>query len=401
MRPVLPASREKGTVAIAVAFSLVALLGFLGLVVDLGRLYVMKAELYNAADACALAAAYELSGDADALVRAENAGMAIGARNSVNFQSTPVAIEAADIRFSNALSPNSGYLTRAEGAPADARYAMCTLNLPNVPMTVARLLGIGDQAVGARAVATLAPAQTSCALPMGVCLQGAGPGFGMTPGDWLQARFDAGGGSTGSFNWIDFTPPQGGANEVGEMLTGTGTCNTGTSSQVGQTGILGNAAARAWNTRFGLYQGGQSGPESAPPDFTGYAYTPTNWPSQRNALPDFLANRRSVNAPYQGNAQTGLAISGGYRAITAAEHASHGASRRLAVAPIVDCAAWASSQTVAIQGYACVLMLHPIGSPQDNVLLEYVGRADDPSTPCATSGLAGGSHGPLVPVLVQ
>jgi hypothetical protein len=68
---------------------------------------------------------------------------------------------------------------------------------------------------------------------------------------------------------------------------------------------------------------------------------------------------------------------------------------------MVDCAGWASSQTVPVQAYACVLMLHPIGSPGDDVYLEYVGPANDPASPCKTSGLAGGAFGPLVPVLVQ
>ena len=54
-----------------------------------------------------------------------------------------------------------------------------------------------------------------------------------------------------------------------------------------------------------------------------------------------------------------------------------------------------------ILSYACILMLHPIGSPGDTVIMEYVGSASDPASPCSTSGLAGGTTGPLVPVLVQ
>jgi hypothetical protein len=46
-------------------------------------------------------------------------------------------------------------------------------------------------------------------------------------------------------------------------------------------------------------------------------------------------------------------------------------------------------------------MLHPIGAPGDVVSMEYVGLASDPGSPCATSGLGGGTFGPLVPVLTQ
>jgi len=39
------------------------LIAFLGMTVDLGRLFITKTELSNAADACALAAAAELTGE--------------------------------------------------------------------------------------------------------------------------------------------------------------------------------------------------------------------------------------------------------------------------------------------------------------------------------------------------
>jgi Flp pilus assembly protein TadG len=398
--------RQRGAIGIMVALSAVVLLGFLGVVIDLGRLHVMKTELQNAADACALAAAFELDGNAGALTRAENAGIAVGTRNQVNFQSAAVAVTAADIRFSTTLSAgggsNSNYLTQAAGAPADSKYVMCTLTLPGVPMTLTSLLGSGAQTVAGQAVATLAPAQSSCAIPLGVCTVGAGPTYGMSPGQWVSGRFDAGGGLTGSYNWIDFSPPAGGQSELAALLTGSGSCATTTSSTVGEAGVMGNAAAKAWNSRFGLYQNGAGNPQlgTAPPDFTGYSYTETSWPAQSNALPDFM-NRRQSHAPYQGNASTGLDIGAAYNTSSAAQHASGGASRRLAVAPVVDCGGWASSQTVPIVAYACVLMLHPIGSVSDIVRMEFVGMANEPGSPCSTSGLAGGSFGPLVPVLVQ
>jgi len=384
------------------------LLGFLGVVLDLGRILVVRTELQNAADACALAAAYELDGNASALTRAENAGIAIGTRNSMVFQSTPVSVTAADISFSPMLSgaggSNAVYVTQAGGATsATAKYAMCTLTRAGLPMTLMALLGAGAKTVSAQAVATMAPSQSSCAIPLGVCAAASGPSFGLAPGQWISGRFDAGGGLTGSFNWIDFTPPSGGQSELAALMTGQGSCAIQTGQNVGQTGVMGNAAAKAWNSRFGLYQGGGGNPgiSTAPPDFTGYAYTDTSWPAQANALPDFLDVERVAHNTYQGNAATGLSLSGAYSAATPAQLAASGASRRLSVAPIIDCSGFGSSQTVPIIGYACVLMLHPIGSPSDIVRMEYVGRADTPGSPCLTSGLAGGSFGPKVPVLVQ
>jgi len=192
-------SRQRGAIALMVVLSLVALLAFLGVVLDLGRLLIVKTELQNAADACALAAAYELDGNASALTRAENAGITIGTRNSMVFQSTPVSITAADISFSPVLSgpggSNSVYLTQAGGAvAATAKYAMCTLSRAGLPMTLMAMMGSGPQNVSAQAVATMAPSQSSCAIPLGVCSQGSGPSFGLAPGQWISGRFDAGGG---------------------------------------------------------------------------------------------------------------------------------------------------------------------------------------------------------------
>jgi hypothetical protein len=75
----------------------------------------------------------------------------------------------------------------------------------------------------------------------------------------------------------------------------------------------------------------------------------------------------------------------------------------LVTVPVVDCSAWAASnpQQVPVLGYACVLILHPMTQDADEVWLEYRGASNDPSSPCSTSGLAGGTAGPLVPALVH
>jgi len=399
--------RQRGAVAVATALSVVVLVGLLGVVIDLGRIFIVKTELQNAADACALAAALELDGNANALTRAENAGITVATRNTVHFQSEAVVATAANVRFSTTLSgpggDNSVYLTQADGAAPSSTYVMCTLTRPGLAMTLASIIGASATSVAGRAVATIAPAQTACAIPLGVCQKGTPPTYGFAPGEWISGRFDAGGGMTGSFNWIDFSPPAGGQSELAGLLAGQGTCNTNVTTEIGESGIMGNAAARAWNSRFGLYQGGGGNPQlnTAPPDFTGYAYTPLSWPSQSNALPHFLSPSRVGNSSYQGNDATGLSISNAYTVASPSDHATYGANRRLGIAPVVDCAGWTSSPTVPLLGYVCVLMLHPIGSPGDTVQMEYVGSASDPASPCATSGLAGGTTGPLVPVLVQ
>jgi hypothetical protein len=268
--------------------------------------------------------------------------------------------------------------------------------------------------VGAWATATQKSAQISCALPIGACMLPGGtpsnPYAGLVVGQWLSSKLSAS--ATGSFDWIDFTPPGGGAQELADIIKGQGQCNLSAAGQM--VGEQGNKASldKAWNTRFGLYHGSDDA-TTAPPDFTGYAYTPTNWPSKFNVfagtsttgVPNFQTTRAS-HMPYQGGSAAGLSLlppGNGYSNSSSSDLANRGADRRLVTVPVVDCSAWAASnpQQVPVLGYACVLILHPMTQDADEVWLEYRGASNDPSSPCSTSGLAGGTAGPLVPALVH
>src|SRR5688572_33349528 len=111
------ASRQKGAVLVLVGISIAVLIGFLGIVVDLGRLFVTKTELQSAMDACALAAAGELKPgvippDTQAIARAISAGITAGTRNRADLQSAAASVTAANIYFSDRLSDNSTTLDR-------------------------------------------------------------------------------------------------------------------------------------------------------------------------------------------------------------------------------------------------------------------------------------------------
>jgi hypothetical protein len=112
----------------------------------------------------------------------------------------------------------------------------------------------------------------------------------------------------------------------------------------------------------------------------------------------------TVDTISSGNAISGLSVNNSYRVSThgmSGEHRMSGADRRVTTAPVVDCSQWATSQTVPIIDWACVLMLHPISSPGDIVRMEFLGSASVLGSPCTTYGIAGGTAGPLVPVLVH
>jgi len=418
-------AHQRGVIAIIVAISLAVLVGFVGLALDVGHLFITKTELQDAADACALAASRELTCDpaagpcaASYLENSENAGIAVAARNRVGFQRTAIAIAPADVRFSTTFTPNANYLSRTGGANVASRFVMCIARRNGIAPWFMQVVGAGNHNVDAFAVATLAPSQTNCAMPIGLCKLPAGtvanPFAGMTVGQWMTSKLSES--ATGSFDWVDFTPPGGGASELANIIKGTGQCNLPPSgSQVGEQGNI-ESLGTAWNTRFGLYKGSEN-IASAPPDYTGYAYTPTSWPEKFNAFagtsvtgyPNYQSS--SVQRlPYQGDAQSGLSMQGGYRYSTQAQLISSGTDRRLNTVPIVDCDAWVNNnpQTVPVLGYACVLLLHPMAKDNgpnagEEVWMEYRGASTDPSSPCATAGVVGGpgSAGPLVPALVQ
>lgn len=405
--------RQQGAIIITVALSLLFLLGFMGIALDFGRLFVTKTELQTAVDSCSLAAAQELDTASDALSRAVSAGQAAGNLNRVQFQSGSAGIPGSYITFLDAnYQETSNYL--------EAKYAKCRHAQTGIVPWLLQAVGAfsgnsvysNNLTVAAVAVATRAPAQTGCAIPVQINPKNTvKPDYGFTKGEWIPTVYDensAGNDVTpGHFGWANLDESAN-ADELKNELQGSGHCNLRTGAEVNTPGAKFSASV-AWNTRFGLYKQGGGNPSvtTAAPDLTGYSYTATNWPGKANAITDFLAKRAdhrsygdladSVNA---GDTITGLNIKGGYKDAEMATHAagpnalaSWGGNRRLVLAPFVVGG--------KIDGWACVLMLHPIDSNKTTVYLEYIANASTSESKCTTNGLPGGETGPLVPVLVQ
>ena len=405
-------SRQKGAVIITVAMALLFLLGFMGLAMDFGHLFVVKTELQTAADSCALAATQELDNASDSITRATSAGMTVGNLNNVNFQGANAGFLAADITFSSALN---GTYSRTEPV-ATANYVKCEKTrggmLPWLMQAMSAFSGNAvyrqPQSVFALAVASRVPSQTNCQLPIGVCRKPAGT---YQAGEWIEGAANASGSVSGQFRWLDFTGNGGGARELKDVLRGEGQCNLpGDDTLVGKPGNNGSAAA-AYNTRFGIYGGGYSSPAEGRPDLTGYAWylkDPITQPPYPNKYPTFVT-KRTTFASYQGDRTPpdtiglntiGTIYSGLLRDV--------GANRRIVPVPIIDCAAFdslGSTGTINVDSVACVLLLHPIApgaGPGAKMWLEYRSAAADASnSPCSTFGLAGGSGGTLTPTLVR
>ena len=405
---------QKGGVAIIVALSLPVLIGMAGLALDLGKLYVTKTELQNAADACALAAAVELDGTASQFTIAESRGIAVGKLNKSFFQSAAVGFAVDDaVRFSTTL--NGSYLTKSAavgaGTPADYKFVECSVNradVPNYLMPVLGVLGLNVAStsdVAAAAVASNRPGQLTCALPIGLCDTQVTPS---TPvGTWLkgiqknQGSANTGETFSGYFKWIDFSGGGGGNRELKDVLTGFKDCNINSvpNFEVGEFGLR-SGAEPSYNTRFGLYA---QEAKDGPPDFSGYAYNKTTFTAAFNAYPDYVADKRPNNRKYQGDNITNLDTKPGLKTtLEPSELKNQGSNRRVAVAPVINC------NTKIVQRYACVFLLHPMNTgtvkkgADDKMYLEYLGDAKN-AGPCSQIGLAGASNGigPRVSALVQ
>ncbi|MDH5538587.1 MAG: pilus assembly protein TadG-related protein [Rhizobacter sp.] len=408
--------KQRGAIAIIVGLSMVAMIGFAGLALDGGRLYLTKTELQNAADACALAAATELTGAPNIPVGnftiAQNAGLLVAEQNRVGFQGTAINQANVTVQFGTSLT-SGAWLTAAANPPGTSRYVRCTIPQAGITPWFMQVLGFGTATVVSAATASLVPSQASCnGIPLAMCAAGSAPSFGLTPGQWYSGGFSNQDNLTGSFNWVDYSPPAGGASELAGLLTGSGACLTNVGSQVGNPGNIGSIR-KQWNTRFGVYSPDiNPNAAGAPvPDRSGYAYRAANWPSQANALNNFLNTQRPANQPYgvpgvaNGNTITGLSVSPpSSTVLQAGQLAARGINRRIASAPIVDCAGLTGSQTVPILEYACMLMLHPIDNdPALTIYMEFIGLSSAANSPCASLGIPGGpgSSGPAVPGLVQ
>jgi Flp pilus assembly protein TadG len=388
--------RQRGVVAVAFILLFSLLLGFAGLAVDAGRLYISKTELQNSADSCALAAAGALTGvSANQLIAAEDFGIAAGTRNLVGMQAVAVTIgRDRDIAFSDAL--DGAYQTRsAVGNPTQMRFARCTLTEAGIPTILLQVIsgisgqGTGPSTIRASAIASLAHGPTACPLPIPVCSSGFA---GKSVGDWILVQNQP---------WVAFSEHDQNR-DLEALLTGSGQCGVRPTESVRASGER-DSILQAWNTRFGIYRPGGPAYADARPDRTGWVYDPTLFPARFNAFPDYRDKVESSDPTrqrHQRNADYRLRNPNRW---AADEQFDAGTKyRRLVTAPIVDCGELVHQPT-RIQGFACILMLNPAFRPGDPIWLEYRGSADDPLSGCVTIGAPGGpaATGPGRPTLVQ
>lgn len=425
--------RQHGAIIITVCLLMLFLLGFIGFALDFGKLFVVKSELQTAMDSCALAAAQELDGNPSAtpptaIDRARNAGRTAGNLNRVYFQSGNWSgqngqgqLVDAEITFRDATYTSTI-------VPASARYAQCQHTRSDVRMWLLQAMGAfsrnradfpSTRSVMASAVATRASAQSSCPVPIALAPKPGGTranNYLLQVGEWVKVIGSRTPGS-GEIGWYNLDGSTS-ARAAKDQLEG-GTCG----NKVGDTlGTPGNKTAldTVWNYRFGIYKN-SGDPSVNHPDFSGYAYTATNW---KNAVPQnawsgtkaagsdaTAANFITKRAAFASFDDGGTNLRDGSRIVFGdsnklnsfqklatpsgtGQHSQFGADRRLVIVPVID-----TSRRVT--DYLCFFMLHPLSGPNDDASIEFRGNAGANNSPCTTNGQVGGSAGPLVPVLVR
>ncbi len=148
---------ERGVSLAFVAISMVVVLGFAALAIDVGMLYTAKGQAQNAADSGALAGAGNLLVNPNDAVDATN--VAVSFTNTHSVVNEPVAVGAADV----AVTLDDSACPAVSPAPGPC--VTVTVN-HTVPTFFARVLGFDTVAIQADATAQVGPAnQTSCLKP--------------------------------------------------------------------------------------------------------------------------------------------------------------------------------------------------------------------------------------------
>jgi Flp pilus assembly protein TadG len=143
---------ERGSVLAMTALSMFALLLAGGLAIDISHFYTAKAELQNAADAAALAAASQINSTSGGIESAVNE--ATKALNKYDFKNV-VTIAASDVTFGSNLNGSYVDMATAMSNPTSIRFAKVTLSPKPVSATLSALVIPQTKNISATATAGL------------------------------------------------------------------------------------------------------------------------------------------------------------------------------------------------------------------------------------------------------
>jgi Flp pilus assembly protein TadG len=296
---------EEGVIAVLMALCMIVLLGFTALVVDAGLLFVDRTQLQKAADAAALAGAYDLwPGD--------------GSHNST---ATNTAADAATLAQSNGVNPTQT-VSSASSCPVavtcwvgaqggqsatvyDAGDAWKVTIARRVPLVFAPVLGIPAGTVQVSAVALNSPLSScdaACILPYAVW---GGNNTQNNPGppNWLSSDANA---WCSGVQWTDTN---------GDTQTGAAPCSTPPNSDADWTVPGGETQ---YNYQYLCEKASTCGYSGPPPPTTTIVYRDNSynsdvvWPD-----PNKCANNKQAPCSANWDRNSSTAFNGFFNNISA------------------------------------------------------------------------------------
>ena len=291
-------TNETGSISIMTAIFAVVLMVMVGLTIDISRIYMVRSELQNAADAAALTAARELNGGSGGIDDAVNQATNVIANNQ-GLQ-TKIDVNIATIEFAENLDDNP-YMSAAaaKADPADIRFVRVTTETTSTTILFAvRALGethtesrsaVAGKSVELASLCDFFPAAVGLDIPK------------PPPGTLMTLKFAQGTGTTANIHDMDYivldVPCITGNGEVetAKLAAGEPCACAGLGDNINMTpssnfGNGGRAVGDGMNTRFGTYANGYANSLNA-----------SSYPSDTNTSTSITHDQYVNSNPTAGN----------------------------------------------------------------------------------------------------
>lgn len=392
-----PRFKQRGVALPLVAAALLALLAVVGLALDSSHALANKTRLQNFVDASALAAAKVVNDTSDTAQATAAAFSMLGLNGDGDgnheFKDAYDAGEiSVTVQYSETLNPF------APGALAGPYVRVIATNF-DIQTTLSRVLGIDEIPVAASAVAGPSPRiDNACDIaPLVVCADDISQPFYGFQEDTLRVlkpqpgqHDDVG---PGNYKLLRLDCGAGGACVRENMAGSYDQCLAEADTVETEPGVTAGPTSQGFNTRFGMYGGGDVTPEEYPPDVV--TLTPD---------PPLTSDGAASPTIFQGGStvQVGSDINYNYaNYINDSQNGPHqnpvpyGAyARRVMAMPVADCSGDETGQsTLAVEGFACFFMLQPIsGGPEKEIFGQFVTECEAAGVPGAAPGAGPGPY---------
>ncbi|MFL6253686.1 MAG: pilus assembly protein TadG-related protein [Pyrinomonadaceae bacterium] len=276
------ANGQRGSVLAISALGMLALILAAGLCVDISHLYVVKAELQNAADASSLAGASALNSSPAGITAATD--RAVEVMNNYEFNKTGVTVTRADVKF--AVNFDGPYMDEATARGSAAGVRFVSVDVPPKAVGIffaASALGKSSVNLTQKAIAgmSVSPNVFCEWIPLSVLDDPAHP---MMPGQTYTIR-DAPGSMVSPGNYQILAPTgRGGSSAREDIAHGVNECAEPGQSYTVSTkpGTSAGPVRQGMNTRFDDYASGMDAADY-PPDLN--VKENITWAQYRDATP--------------------------------------------------------------------------------------------------------------------